>query len=196
MNLEVRSPNAKSFDLEIEREGLFATVEFKKESSGAVSQWIVSGRAANGLPAIILSLILPVPIAQESLWEKSSIVLADEFIFPLARQLSATQGLSDRISPISVEMRQLIFEAHMKNHFTSLEITSHTLQAQTEALFGMASFLGVVGPLKKIAQFQGVSVSTVETRIKIGRSEGRVPKASEVRAKKGKTKRGVNAKKS
>ena len=184
MNLEVRSPNAKSFDLELEGEGLLATVELKRESAGVVSHWIVSGRALNGLPAIILSLTLPGPSGLEDLWEKSSINLAAQFIFPLAHQLSNTQGLCDRISPISVEMRQLIFEAHMNKHFTSPEISDHTLQAQTEALFGMASFLGVVGPLKRIAQFQGVSVSTVETRIKIGRSEGRVPKASEVRARK------------
>jgi len=51
--------------------------------------------------------------------------------------------------------------------------------------------LEVVAPLKLIAEFQGVAVSTVETRVKIGRASGEIPKASEVRARKALLKKGM-----
>jgi ribosomal protein L7Ae-like RNA K-turn-binding protein len=57
----------------------------------------------------------------------------------------------------------------------------------------MASYLEVIAPLKLIAEFQGVAVSTVETRIKIGRASGAIPKASAVRATKKTLMKGPNA---
>jgi hypothetical protein len=54
----------------------------------------------------------------------------------------------------------------------------------------MASYLEVVAPLKLIAEFQGVAVSTVETRVKAGRASGAIPKASDVRARKDLLKKG------
>lgn len=48
----------------------------------------------------------------------------------------------------------------------------------------MATYLEVVAPLKLIAEYQGVAVSTVETLVKIGRSNGAIPEASEVRSRK------------
>jgi sulfopyruvate decarboxylase TPP-binding subunit len=85
----------------------------------------------------------------------------------------------------------MIFNEHMHQQFAKNRAGDLTLQTQTEALFNMASYLEVVAPLKLIAEFQGVAVSTVETRVKIGRASGKIPKASEVRARKALLKKGM-----
>jgi hypothetical protein len=89
-----------------------------------------------------------------------------------------------------VENPRALFEEHMRQQFAKNRVGELTLQRQTEALFNMASYLEVVAPLKLIAEFQGVAVSTVETRVKAGRASGAIPKASEVRARKATLRKG------
>lgn len=184
MNFERRSPTAKRIDLALERGAVFATAELKTIATGNFCHWIVSGQSLAGLPTMLLDLAVPLASSNEIEMLKEAQIFGDRFIVPMAQFLSTTPGAGEKVPPLSVETRRWLFEEHMRYHFSPERSGGLTLQRQTEALFNMASFLGVVAPLKSIAAFQDVAVGTVESRVKIGRANGSIPKASEVRARK------------
>lgn len=190
MNSERRSPTAKRIDLALERGAVFATAELKKTATGNFCHWIVSGQSMAGLPTMLLDLAVPLASSTETEMLKEAKIFGDKFIVPMAAFLSSTPGAGEKIPPLSVETRRWLFEEHMRYHFAPERAGGLTLQRQTEALFNMASFLSVVAPLKSIAAFQDVAVGTVESRVKIGRANGSIPKASDVRARKETLKKG------
>lgn len=183
MNMERRSPTAKRLDLALERGAVFATAELKKTATGNFCHWIVSGQSLAGLPTMLLDLAVPLSGGNEIAMLEEARIFGDKFVVPMAEFLSTTPGAGEKVPPLSVETRRWLFEEHMRYHFAPERAGGLTLQRQTEALFNMASFLAVVAPLKSIAAFQDVAVGTVESRVKIGRANGSIPKASEVRAK-------------
>jgi len=178
-----RSGAVKIIDLALSNGDSFATVEFKGLTHASVGYWIVSGKSADGLPAILLTLAVPMKQSLESDLCAEAEEFAREFLFPMAARLSETPAVGERIPPLNTGQRNWLFEEHMHYHFAKERSGSLTLQLQTQALFKMATYLEVVAPLKFIAEFQGVAVSTVETRIKKARAQGVIPKASDVRAR-------------
>jgi len=191
MNVEPRSQRANRLDLEITSGHIYATAEVKETAAGFVCHWLVSGQSSVGLPTMFLDLSVPLASATEKARLTEAEDFARKFLLPMAVHLSKTKGAGDRIPPLSVVDRLRLFEAHMAFHFESGKVEGLTLQRQTEALFNMATFMQVVAPLKSIANFQNVSVGTVETRVKKGRAAGAIPKASEVRARKESLKKGA-----
>lgn len=190
MATEKISLTANRFDF-IERQGdAFATAEFKQLSSGYMGHWIVSGNSSVGLPAVLLVMSVPMKGRDEPELLREASDFALQFIFPMATHLASTPGAGEPLPRLSVENRQAVFAEHMNQQFSKSRVGALTLQSQTEALFNMAMYLEVVAPLKLIAEFHGVAVSTVESRIKIGRSSGAIPKASDVRARKANLKKG------
>ena len=184
MGFEQSSLTAKRFDF-TERQGeTFATAEFKRLSAGFIGHWVVSGKSSAGLPSILLVLNVPMKGRDLGDLRVEATKFAELFIFPMAEHLATTPSAGEPLPRLSVENRQEIFLEHMRQQFSKERIGDLNLQSQTEALFNMASYLEVIAPLKLIAEFQGVAVSTVETRIKIGRASGAIPKASVVRATK------------
>lgn len=191
MAIEHISLTAKRFDF-TERQGdTFATAEFKRLSSGFVGHWVVSGKSSVGLPSVLLVMSVSMMGRKESELYVEAVSFADKFIFPMAIHLASTPSAGEPLPRLSVENRRMIFNEHMHQQFAKDRVGDLSLQSQTEALFNMASYLEVVAPLKLIADFQGVAVSTVETRVKIGRANGAIPKASEVRARKELLKKGL-----
>jgi hypothetical protein len=184
MNNEVISLTAKRFDFADRHGDTFAIAEFKRLSSGFMGHWVVSGTSAIGLPAVLLVMSVPMKGGNEPELYREASTFARAFIFPMADHLSSAPGAGEPLPRLSVRNRQDLFIEHMHQQFSKDRIGDLTLQRQTEALFNMASNLEVVAPLKLIAEFQGVAVSTVETRVKTGRASGAIPKASEVRARK------------
>lgn len=185
------SLTAKRFDF-AERQGdTFATAEFKRLSSGFIGHWVVSGKSSVGLPSVLLVMSVSMMGRQETDLYVEASNFADKFIFPMAIHLASTPSAGEPLPRLSVENRRMIFNEHMHQQFAQERVGDLSLQSQTEALFNMASYLEVVAPLKLIADFQGVAVSTVETRVKIGRANGAIPKASEVRARKELLKKGL-----
>jgi len=190
MELERSSLTAKCIDF-AERQGdTFATAEFKRLSSGSVGHWIVTGKSAEGLPAVLLVMSVPMTGRDDQHLYAEASQFATKFVFPIAAHLASAPGAGEPLPRLSVENRRALFEEHMHQQFAKDRVGELTLQRQTEALFNMASYLEVVAPLKLIAEFQGVAVSTVETRVKAGRASGAIPKASEVRARKATLKKG------
>jgi hypothetical protein len=190
MAIEQISLTAKRFDFVEQRGDTFATAEFKRISSGFMGHWVVSGKSAVGLPSVLLVLSVSMKGRdQPDLYVEAS-TFAEKFIFPMAVHLASAPSVGEPLPRLSVENRRMIFNEHMHQQFAKDRVGNLSLQSQTEALFNMASYLEVVAPLKLIADFQGVAVSTVETRIKVGRSSGAIPKASEVRARKELLKKG------
>jgi hypothetical protein len=184
------SLTAKRFDF-AERQGdTLAIAEFKLLSSGFVGHWVVSGRSSVGLPSILLVMSVSMKGRDEPELHVEASDFADKFIFPMANHLASTQGAREPLPRLSVENRRAIFIEHMHQQFAKSRLGDLSLQSQTEALFNMACFLEVVAPLRLIAEFQGVAVSTVEMRIKIGRANGAIPKASDLRARKDLLKKG------
>jgi hypothetical protein len=180
----LRSPLAKRLDLELERGLVYATAEMKATATGNFCHWFVSGLADNGLPTMLLDLAVPLSSTNPKDMIVEAKAFAETFVFPMAEALLSTPGAGESIPPLGVAERASLFESHMEHHFARGEVSSLTLQKQTESLFKMATFLEVVTPVKLIAQFQQVGVGTVESRIQRGRASGAIPKASEVRAKK------------
>ncbi len=190
MEFERISLTAKRIDF-AERQGdTFATAEFKRLSSGSVGHWIVSGKSAEGLPAVLLVMSIPMSGRDDKGLYAEASKFATKFVFPMATHLASAPGAGEPLPRLSVENRRALFEEHMHQQFAKDRVGDLTLQRQTEALFNMASYLEVVAPLKLIAEFQGVAVSTVETRVKAGRASGAIPKASEVRARKATLRKG------
>lgn len=190
MSFEQLSLTAKRFDF-AERQGeTFATAEFKSLNTGFVGHWVVSGVSATGLPSILLAMSVAMKGRDTAELHGEATLFAEKFIFPMASHLATTPGAGEPLPRLSVEQRQWLFVEHMHQQFAKDRIGNLTLQRQTEALFKMATYLDVTAPLKLIAEFQGVAVSTVETRVKKGRASGAIPKASEVRATKETLKRG------
>ena len=184
MSFEQLSLTAKRFDF-AERQGeTFATAEFKSLNTGFVGHWVVSGVSATGLPSILLAMSVAMKGRDTAELHVEATLFAEKFIFPMATHLATTPGAGEPLPRLSVENRQALFVEHMHQQFSKDRIGNLTLQKQTEALFKMATYLDVIAPLKLIAEFQGVAVSTVETRVKKGRASGAIPKASEVRATK------------
>ncbi len=191
MAIEHISLTAKRFDF-AERQGdTFATAEFKRMSSGFVGYWVVSGKSSDGLPSVLLLLNVPMKGRDLADLQLEATRFADKFVFPMAIHLATTPSVGEPLPRISVTNRKEIFEEHMRQQFSKIRVGDLSLQSQTEALFNMATYLEVVAPLKLIAEFQGVAVSTVETRVKIGRASGAIPKASDVRARKELLKKGL-----
>lgn len=190
MEVQARSLRGEHLDLSLTQGGLFATAEFEKLELSSFGHWVVSGTSQGEVPAMLLTLAVPMRGTSESELVAEATEFAERFLFPMADELAKTSGAGDRIAPLTVEKRRRLFEAHMKHHFEDSQVSELSLQTQTEALFKMATRLEVVAPLKLIAQFQGVAVSTVETRIKTARAAGRLPKASEVRARTNATRKG------
>jgi len=178
------SPSAKRIDFAIREGDSYATVEFKKVGVNFMGHWVVSGKSELGLPAILLVMAVPMRESNERELISESSKFANDFVLPMARRLATTPSVGEPLPRLSVENRQLLFQEHMQEQFGEKRVEGLTLQKQTEALFNMASYLEVTTPLKLIADFQGVAVSTVETRVKIGRASGAIPKASEVRARR------------
>ncbi len=190
MSFQELSLTAKRFDF-AERQGeTFATAEFKSLNTGFVGHWVVSGVSATGLPSILLAMSVAMKGRDTAELLVEATVFAEKFIFPMAEHLATTPGAGEPSPRLSVENRQALFVEHMHQQFSKDRIGNLTLQRQTEALFKMATYLDVIAPLKLIAEFQGVAVSTVETRVKKGRASGAIPKASEVRATKETLKKG------
>ena len=190
MNVGQISPTAKRFDFSMRHGESFATAEFKGLSTGFVGLWVVSGVSATGLPSILLTLSVSMKGLTEAELCVEASDFAEKFIFPIAEHLASTPGAGEPLPRLSVENRQAVFVEHMHQQFSKERVGDLTLQRQTEALFKMATHLDVIAPLKLIAEFQGVAVSTVETRVKKGRGSGSIPKASEVRARKEALKKG------
>ena len=184
------SPTAKRFDFAMRHGESFATAEFKGLSTGFVAHWVVSGVSATGLPSILLNMSVSMKELTEAELSEEASDFAEKFVFPIAEHLASTPGAGEPLPRLSVENRQAVFVEHMHQQFSKERVGSLTLQRQTEALFKMATNLDVIAPLKLIAEFQGVAVSTVETRVKKGRGSGSIPKASEVRARKEALKKG------
>jgi hypothetical protein len=193
MGFEQVSLTAKRFDFTERHGDTFATAEFKRLSAGFVGHWVVSGKSSVGLPSVLLVLNVPMKGKDEASLRMEATTFAELFIFPMAEHLATTPSAGEPLPRLSVENRQAIFLEHMHQQFSKERIGDLNLQRQTEALFNMASYLEVIAPLKLIAVFQGVAVSTVETRIKIGRASGAIPKASAVRATKKTLMKGPNA---
>jgi hypothetical protein len=191
MAIEHISLTAKRFDFAERHGDTFATAEFKRLSSGFVGHWVVSGKSSVGLPSVLLVMSVSMMGRTESELYVEAASFADKFIFPMAIHLASTPSAGEPLPRLSVENRRLIFNEHMHQQFAKDRVGDLSLQSQTEALFNMASYLEVVAPLRLIADFQGVAVSTVETRVKIGRANGAIPKASEVRARKELLKKGL-----
>ena len=191
MAIEQISLTAKRFDFAEHQGDTFATAEFKRLSSGFMGHWVVSGKSAVGLPAVLLVLSVSMKGQDVSELYVEASNFADKFIFPMAIHLASTPSVGEPLPRLSVENRRMIFNEHMHQQFAKDRVGNLSLQSQTEALFNMASYLEVVGPLRLIADFQGVAVSTVETRIKVGRASGAIPKASVVRARKELLKKGL-----
>lgn len=190
MTFEQVSLTAKRFDF-AERQGeTFATAEFKSLTTGFVGHWVVSGVSATGLPSILLMMSVSMKGRDVRDLYVEANLFAEKFIFPMATHLAATPGAGEPLPRLTVEDRQALFLEHMHQQFSKDRIGNLTLQRQTEALFNMATYLDVIAPLKLIAQYQGVAVSTVETRVKKGRANGTIPKASVVRARKETLKKG------
>jgi hypothetical protein len=190
MSFQQLSLTAKRFDF-AERQGeTFATAEFKSLNTGFVGHWVVSGVSATGLPSILLVMSVAMKGRDTAELYVEATLFAEKFIFPMATHLATTPGAGEPSPRLSVENRQALFVEHMHQQFSQDRIGNLTLQRQTEALFKMATYLDVIAPLKLIAEFQGVAVSTVETRVKKGRASGAIPKASEVRATKESLKKG------
>lgn len=196
MSLQQLSLTAKRIDFAERRGESFATAEFKKLTTGFVGHWVVSGVSATGLPSILLGMSVAMKGRDEAELHVEATQFAEKFIFPMATHLATTPGAGEPLPRLSVENRQILFVEHMHQQFSKERLGDLTLQKQTEALFRMASYLDVITPLKLIAEFQGVAVSTVETRVKKGRASGAIPKASEVRARKEILKKGLDAKES
>lgn len=196
MSFETVSLTANRFDFAGRLGETFATAEFKRLAKGFVGHWVVSGVSATGLPSILLVMSVAMKGQTQADLRVESNLFADKFIFPMASHLSSSAGAGEPLPRLSFENRQTLFIEHMHQQFSKDRIGALTLQRQTEALFNMATYLDVIAPLKLIAEFQGVAVSTVETRIKKGRANGSIPKASEVRARKETLKRGNDAKES
>lgn len=190
MEVQASSLRGEHIDLSLTQGDVLATVEFKKLDSSSIGHWVISGLSKLGVPAMLLTLSVPMNSLTEAELAIEATTFAERFLFPMAEELASTPGAGDRILPLSVGNRRLLFEAHMKHHFSHNRAGNLSLQVQTEALFKMATRLEVVAPLKLIAEFQDVAVSTVETRIKIARAAGRIPKASEVRARTNTSKKG------
>lgn len=184
MGFEQISLTAKRFDFTERHGDTFATAEFKRLSAGFTGHWVVSGKSSAGLPSVLLVLNVPMRGRNEADLRKEATELAELFIVPMAEHLATTPSAGEPLPRLSVVNRQEIFLEHMHQQFSKERIGDLNLQSQTEALFNMASCLEVIAPLKLIAEFQGVAVSTVETRIKIGRANGAIPKASVARATK------------
>jgi hypothetical protein len=190
MGVEPFSLTAKRLDFEEIQGDTFATAEFKRLSSGFMGHWVVSGKSLVGLPAILLVMSASMAGQDHRELYTEATKFAEKFIFPMAAHLSTTPSVGEPLPRLSVLNREKLFTRHMEEQFSRKGFSELTLQSQTEALFNMASFMEVVAPLKLIAEFQGVAVSTVETRIKVGRASGAIPKASEVRANKESLKKG------
>lgn len=190
MENEQISLTAKRFDFAKRQGETFATAEFKRLSLGFMGHWVVSGKSAVGLPSMLLMMSVPMRGQDELQLYEEALKFADQFIFPIADHLASSPGVGEPLPRLSVEHRQALFMEHMRQQFAMERVGDLSLQRQTEALFNMANYLEVIAPLKLIAEFQGVAVSTVETRVKIGRSNGAIPKASVVRARKDALKRG------
>jgi hypothetical protein len=191
MAIEHISLTAKRFDF-AERQGdTFATAEFKRLSSGFMGHWVVSGKSSVGLPSVLLVMSVPMKGQDEPGLYAEATNFADKFIFPMAIHLASTPSAGEPLPRLTVENRRMIFNEHMHQQFAKDRVGDLPLQRQTEALFNMATYLEVVAPLKLIAEFQEVAVSTVETRVKVGRANGAIPKASEVRARKDLLKKGL-----
>ena len=191
MAIEQISLTAKRFDF-AERQGdTFATAEFKRLSSGFMGHWVVSGKSSVGLPSVLLVLSVAMKGRDVPELYQEATSFAEKFVFPMAVHLASTPSVGEALPRLSVENRKMIFTEHMHQQFAKNRVGELSLQTQTEALFNMATYLEVVAPLKQIAEFQGVAVSTVETRVKVGRANGAIPKASEVRARKELLKKGL-----
>lgn len=190
MEFERISLTAKRIDFSARQGDTFATAEFKRLSSGSVGNWIVSGKSAEGLPAVLLVMSVPMTGRDEKELYAEASLFATKFVIPMAEHLSSVPGAGEPLPRLSVENRRDLFLEHMQQQFSKDRVGGLTLQRQTEALFNMASYLEVVAPLKLIAEFQGVAVSTVETRVKAGRASGAIPKASEVRDRKATLRKG------
>ena len=190
MEFEQISLSANRIDFAARQGDSFATAEFKRLGSRSLGHWVVSGKSAEGLPAMLLMMSVPMAGGDEKELYVEASKFATRFVFPMATHLSSTAGAGEPMPRFSVEDRRALFEEHMHQQFAKDRVGELTLQRQTEALFNMASYLEVVAPLKLIAEFQGVAVSTVETRVKAGRASGAIPKASEVRARKASLRKG------
>ena len=190
MSFQQLSLTAKRFDFADRQGETFATAEFKNLNTGFVGHWVVSGVSATGLPSILLVMSVAMKGRDNAELYVEATLFAEKFIFPMATHLATTPGAGEPLPRLSVENRQALFVEHMHQQFSKDRIGNLTLQKQTEALFKMATYLDVIAPLKLIAEFQGVAVSTVETRVKKGRASGAIPKASEVRATKETLKKG------
>ncbi len=191
MQERLRSPMAKRLDLEIVQDGVYATAELKETATGNFCHWFVSGISANGLPAMLVDIAVPLVSTSRPDRLSEADAFAKKYIIPLALGLKLTPGAGESIPPLGVEERGYLFEAHMEHHFSQNRLGKLTLQRQTEALFKMATFLEVLTPVKLIAKFQGVGTGTVESRVQRGRASGAIPKASDVRAKKELLKKGL-----
>jgi hypothetical protein len=190
MSFQQLSLTAKRFDFADRQGETFATAEFKSLNTGFVGHWVVSGVSATGLPSILLVMSVAMKGRDTAELYVEATLFAEKFIFPMAPHLATTPGAGEPLPRLSVENRQALFVEHMHQQFSKDRIGNLTLQKQTEALFKMATYLNVIAPLKLIAEFQGVAVSTVETRVKKGRASGAIPTASEVRATKETLKKG------
>jgi len=190
MAIEQIGLTGKRFDFAERHGDTFATAEFKRLSAGFMGHWVVSGKSSAGLPSVLLVMSVPMKSQDEPELYQEASNFADKFVFPMASHLASTPSAGEPLPRLSVENRQALFTEHMHQQFAKDRVGDLTLQRQTEALFNMASYLEAVAPLKLISEFQGVAVSTVETRVKIGRSSGAIPKASVVRARKAILKKG------
>lgn len=186
----LRSPRASRIDLELESGDVYATAEMKAAATGISCHWFVSGMSVDGLPTMLLDLAVPLSSTKSDAIYQEAETFAKKFIFPMAEALRTTNGAGESIPPLTVAMRETLFEVHMEHHFSTKRASGLTLQRQTEALFRMATFLEVLTPVKLIAKFQDVAVGTVESRIQRGRASGTIPKASAVRARKAPLKKG------
>ena len=184
MQIEMRNSSHPSVDLEISAGGLFATIALRQQGSTLASQWFVTGPSAESPFSLLLSLTAPLASVSENKAAQECRALAEAFIFPLAAQMRQGSGLFSIWNEVTAEDKSNLFRHHMTNWTHAIRNAGMTLQAETEALFLLATSFQVPRPIKEIAEFQGVATTTVETRIRRARAAGKIPTAASLRKPK------------
>lgn len=165
-----------TFDLVIDSDGLFATVEFKSVSGATLSYWDVLSLDEHKLPILLFRGSLVLPLSDEI----STLDKAREIFFshvkPLAQLSQAGSGF--KIAPdFAFSSVEAAFEFHAKQFEETLrkeEALSDSLL--TGGLYRLAKLLGVKKPVSSLATFLSLPESTVSRRLTRLRDAGLIDK--------------------
>lgn len=157
---------------------MFITIQVVPFGESSVSTtWWVSGLGELWMPYLLLKLELTLPFQTQDTFERNCKELANTYVAALADVSARSGGMVSTAPENAPEVSQALAIMHFSHHMSAPRFSLATDSIATGTLYLMAKAFGVKNPVRFVAEYLKVGVTTVTKRLTRHRDSGFIPKS-------------------